>query len=581
MAITTYNSLVQKTFCDNAIRSVVMIDDDFITYSDSIKALNSEMKLDPAKIDSSKRAATLEEYFQAKNMICDIDNGSVNFDVDRIRKSDLVIMDYHLDNSAPDKTITILKELKNSDHLNMIVIYTREELKTVWMQIASSLRGIENCNDKILETENDELIEYWQSVILPDLIHKGERALTRDETVLYIQNDCLCKRIKKAIRDDGSLTEQNDINFIAKMISEYAVAENAVIPDYVTKSMVVGDTAGIKWIQSGNIFISVFHKDKDDHESDGERIWQTLNESLIEWNPSYYQIIKSEIQNTIEAEALSFNNHLANDGYGQAGWLNQILNSASDEIKRKNIEFVFSNLSEELYERLKGNKSLVGFINDVFETYTTDFKSSGEAKSLEYCSKQMNLPENASSFNEMYHALNMNLSSKNFEEGHISTGTIFFDTESEKWYLCVSAACDLVPTQGNDPHHKRLSPHRLIKVLELFNANQNKALPNAEQSKYIYVIHKNTRKYLSIFEGDKTLPVVDYMVVLNHGHTVPGEEKNILSAVFLSSMDDNVQNVPVKLKLKSQLRSGYAERYQAIASQYSSRIGVDYVSMMP
>lgn len=97
MAITTYNSLVQKTFCDNAIRSVVMIDDDFITYSDSIKALNSEIKLDPAKIDSSKRAATLEEYFQAKNMICDIDNGSVNFDVDRIRKSDLVIMDYHLD----------------------------------------------------------------------------------------------------------------------------------------------------------------------------------------------------------------------------------------------------------------------------------------------------------------------------------------------------------------------------------------------------------------------------------------------------------------------------------------------------
>ncbi|EMU7668914.1 hypothetical protein AAAD23_005540, partial [Escherichia coli] len=102
----------------------------------------------------------------------------------------------------------------------------------------------------------------------------------------------------------------------------------------------------------------------------------------------------------------------------------------------------------------------------------------------------------------------------------------------------------------------------------------------AEHSKYIYVMHKNQRKYLSIFEGDKTLPVVDYMVVLNHGTTVDGEEKNIISAVFLSNMDGNVQNVPVRLKLKSQLRTGYAERYQAIASQYSSRIGVDYVSMM-
>ncbi|PIJ48226.1 hypothetical protein BL250_17710 [Erwinia sp. OLTSP20] len=581
MAITTYNSLVQKTFCDNAIRSVVMIDDDFITYSDSIKALNREIELDPAKIDSSKRAATLEGYFQSKNMICDIDNGSVNFDVDRIRKSDLVIMDYHLDNNAPDKTISILKELKSSDHLNMIVIYTREELETVWMQIASSLKGTVKINDRIVDTNNDDLIDYWENTILPDLAQIGDRSLKREETIEYIQTNRLCKRIKELIRNDGFLTEQDDINFIAEMIAEYAIAKNAVIADDSEKSIVVGDAAGIKWIQSGNIFISVFHKDKSGHDNDGEKIWNTLNESLIEWNPSYYQIIKSEIQNTIEAEALSFNNHLENDDYGQAGWLNQIINSNSAEVKKKNIDFVFSNLSEELYERLKGNRTLVGFIDDVFETYSHDFKTNGKGNSLEYCSKKMSLPANANSYNEMYHALNMNLSSKNFEEGHISTGTIFFDTNSEKWYLCVSAACDLVPTQGNDPHHKRLSPHRLIKVLELFNSKQNKALPNAEQSKYIYVIHKKTRKYFSIFEGDKSLPVVDYMVVLNHGRVVPGEEKNVLSAVFLSSMDDNVQNVPVKLKLKSQLRSGYAERYQAIASQYSSRIGVDYVSMIP
>jgi len=581
MPITTYNSLVKKTFCDNAIRSVVMIDDDFITYSDSIRALSREIELDPNKIDSSKRAATLESFFQAKNMICDIDNGSVNFDVDRIRKSDLVIVDYHLDNNAPDKTITLLKELENSDHLNMIVIYTREDLPKAWMQIASSLKGVVNCNEIIIEKENEDLIDYWQNVILPDLKHQGERALRRDEVVSYIQDGRCCKRVKKIIREDEKITQQDDIDFIARMIAEYAISENAIIADENNKSIVSGDINGLKWIQSGNIFVCLFHKDVEDHENDGDRIWETLNESLIEWNPSYYQIIKSEIQNTIESEALSFNNHLANDDYGQAGWLNQILNSTSDEVKKKNINFVFSNLSEELYERLRGNKSLVGFINEVFESYSCDFKSSEEPKSLKYCSHKMNLPSNDNSYKEMYHALNMNLSSKNFEEGHISTGTIFFDTQFEKWYLCVSAACDLVPTQGNDPHHTRLSPHRLIKVLELFNASQSKALPFAEQSKYIYVIHKNSRKYLSIFEGEKTLPVVDYMVILNHGSVVQDEEKNIISAVFLSNMDGNIKNVPVRLKLKSQLRSGYAERYQAIASQYSSRIGVDYVSMVP
>lgn len=45
-------------------------------------------------------------------MICDVDNGSVNFDVDLIRKSDLIIVDYHLDNNAPDKTLKLLQDLK-------------------------------------------------------------------------------------------------------------------------------------------------------------------------------------------------------------------------------------------------------------------------------------------------------------------------------------------------------------------------------------------------------------------------------------------------------------------------------------
>ncbi|EOP8360343.1 response regulator receiver domain, partial [Escherichia coli] len=464
--------------------------------------------------------------------------------------------------------------------LNMIVIYTRENLETVWMQISSTLKGALDINSLIIDYDNEDVQSYWEDVVLPNLNDNGNKALTRDETIAYIKDSKPCRRIKRLIHDDAVLEDQKDKNFIAKMIAEYSVSRNAIISSNTSGNVIRGDESGVKWIQCGNIFVSLFHKVQDDHENDGDRIWQTLNDSLIEWKPSYYQLIKSEIQNAIEAEALSFVNHLANDHYGQAAWLNEILKSDSPDIRCRNIDFVFGNLSEELYQRLKNNNTLDEFIKSVFDSYSNEYANSGVAALLQYCSSKMDLPSNNDTYHEMYHALNMNLSSKNFEDGHISTGTIFFDTESNKWYLCVSAACDLVPTQGNDPHHVRLSPHRLIKVLELFNASQSKALPFAEHSKYIYVMHKNQRKHLSIFEGDKTLPVVDYMVVLNHGTTVDGEEKNIISAVFLSNMDGNVQNVPVRLKLKSQLRTGYAERYQAIASQYSSRIGVDYVSMM-
>ncbi len=66
MTTNTYNQLVSSTFCDNAIRSVMMIDDEFITYADSIKALQGQIKLDGKKLDSSKRAALLESFFNQR-----------------------------------------------------------------------------------------------------------------------------------------------------------------------------------------------------------------------------------------------------------------------------------------------------------------------------------------------------------------------------------------------------------------------------------------------------------------------------------------------------------------------------------
>ncbi|MDC5262801.1 transcriptional regulator, partial [Acinetobacter baumannii] len=40
---------------------------------------------------------------------------------------------------------------------------------------------------------------------------------------------------------------------------------------------------------------------------------------------------------------------------------------------------------------------------------------------------------------------------------------------------------------------------------------------------------------------------------------------------------DDIDKVRIKLKLKSQLRSGYAERFQNMASHHSGRIGVDFI----
>ncbi|PVB76067.1 hypothetical protein CUR65_10485 [Salmonella enterica subsp. enterica serovar Legon] len=580
MTANTYNQLVSSTFCDNAIRSVMMIDDEFITYADSIKALQGQIKLDGKKLDSSKRAALLESFFQSKKMICDIDDGVASLDADRIRKSDLIIIDYHLEKDSPDKTLFVLNKLKDSEHLNMVVVYTRENMETVWLQIASMLRGAYDLNSRLINYDNEDIITYWNDVILPDLNSGGGYSLSRPEIVSYIQTGKTIGRIKGILSRNDDITDPKDRDFIANLICEYYIQSSNNLNDAQDACNVNGDRNGIKWLQIGNIFVTLYRKEVDSYDNDAENIWNTLNESLCEWEPSYYQLLKSEIQNKIEAEALSFNIHLANDIYGQAAWLNEIIKTDNVSSKNEKIDVIFGNLSEELYIKLRKNPELKQFINSVFDAYKQGFDACAETDTLKYCAAQMKLPTNQNIvFQDMYHALNMNLSSRNYEEKHISTGTVFWDTDNNNWYLCVSAACDMVPTQGNDPHHERLSPHRLIKVLQLFPVKPDKALPLAHHSKYIYAYDKDERKYFSILKEGKDLPVVDYMIILNHGHNGTELGKGKAKAVVWKNTNGDIEKVILNIKLKSQLRTGYAERYQAIASQYSARIGVDYISV--
>lgn len=580
MTTNTYNQLVSSTFCDNAIRSVMMIDDEFITYADSIKALQGQIKLDGKKLDSSKRAALLESFFQSKKMVCDIDDGVASLDADRIRKSDLIIIDYHLEKDSPDKTLFVLNKLKDSEHLNMVVVYTRENMETVWLQIASMLRGAYDLNSRLINYDNEDIITYWNDVILPDLNSGGGYSLSRPEIVSYIQTGKTIGRIKGILSRNDDITDPKDRDFIANLICEYYIQSSNNLNDAQDACNVNGDRNGIKWLQIGNIFVTLYRKEVDSYENDAENIWNSLNESLCEWKPSYYQLLKSEIQNKIEAEALSFNIHLANDIYGQAAWLNEIIKTDNVSVKNEKIDVIFGNLSEELYIKLRKNPELKQFINSVFDAYKQDFDACAETDTLKYCAAQMKLPTNQNIvFQDMYHALNMNLSSRNYEEKHISTGTVFWDTDNNNWYLCVSAACDMVPTQGNDPHHERLSPHRLIKVLQLFPVKPDKALPLAHHSKYIYAYDKDERKYFSILKEGKDLPVVDYMIILNHGHNVTDLSKGKAKAVVWKNTNGDIEKLTLNIKLKSQLRTGYAERYQAIASQYSARIGVDYISV--
>lgn len=575
MNVIDYNQLITKTFCDNAIRSVMMIDDEFLTYSSSINALYNHETLEPSRIEASRRAAQLESFFQDKKMLCDIDDCIRNVDIDRIRKSDLIIIDYHLEDNDPKKTLSILHSLRDSQHLNMVVVYTREQLDKVWMQVSAMMRG--NIDYQQCLMDNEGAYEIWDELISHQVDSSGEYSLEQEELIDYILNGKPTGRILKLLHSDENTRSYKRI--LAKVICEYSVSKYNLNKNKSNKEPIYGKNSALKWLQSGNVFVTLYQKNTDDGIDDARIIWDELNQSLYEWKPSYYKLIKSEIQNKIEAEALSFNVHLSNDINGQAAWLHEIIKSENIEIRNDKVEYIFNNLSEEFLFRLKGDFELRDYINNVFDVIKSDFDSdkNEESSSLIFCAKTMGLSVGGNNyFNDMYHALNMNISSRNYNEKYISTGSIFLDVHNENWYLCVSAACDMVPSQGNEPYHTRLNPHRMIKVLKLFEVDASKAISNAHHSKYIYAYNDNVRKYFTVYHPQTNMPLIDYMVILNH---VDKTKQKLITAVIFSSSGDDIGNIVINLKMKSQLRAGYAERYQSIASQYGGRIGVDYFGL--
>src|SRR5579863_10334599 len=141
MADAEYEKAVKETFETKPLRTVLLIDDEFPTYADLAAG---DPGGDEKHFRQKDRAAALYRSFQQRQMICDVENTVVEVQKDRIRKSDLVVLDYHLGPADGDneKALNILRELSDSKHFNTIVVYTQEtNLDEVWLDIVACLAG--------------------------------------------------------------------------------------------------------------------------------------------------------------------------------------------------------------------------------------------------------------------------------------------------------------------------------------------------------------------------------------------------------------------------------------------------------
>jgi hypothetical protein len=619
-----YKEKIVQAFRDNAIRSVLLIDDEYQPYEKLVtnranldKKLNNLVNLDITDLTEYKKilstllqeekvrvgndtenflkrsntAQKFIEFFHSQKRICTVESDVSQLEVEKIRKSDLVVLDYHLNpedkGNEAKSSLKLVSDLSSNKHMNIVVVYTNEALDKVWQQIAAVLHGDRSASielkDEELEAWNDNQIEWeeeWKNSIF-------DKSMLRKHLFGELDYKDLLTDLKDLVEEDTR--SELSISHIEKLL-ENSVKGFNLISAKATKFAIHG-TEG-QWIQAGHVFIAL--KSKQDDNDDPKDVWDCIENCLYDWKPSFYRVITSELQNQIEDANLSMEKVLSKEKMEQISILWGVLRveeSGRDSAAKE----MLGNLLHDVSENIRSDSNLIDFVVES-ANYTSDqlpaFCSFEEDRSKHnnFINSMLNVAaENyevgsigsvdADFRCNVVHAFNEQLCTVKEDVSHISTGVIIKDIDEGSYYLCIAPSCNTVPNQTTGGSlAKAMTPHRAMRFIKLkIEDNLKKALKTAHQSDTIFISDKDRRLALKVYETEGT-PAIDQGFVVNHDD----EEISIGSTkrikFVITNNEKELEIVEKEFLPVAKLRAGFASRYQNTQLQYEARIGVDFIS---
>ena len=647
-----YRDQITKIFRDDAIRSVLLIDDEYHPYTDlaqkqqeliqeiqkiapkltdgaqppeipedaeAAKKVLSEVygKVELLResanniADSFKRtsvAAEFGRFFHNAKYICDIEKQTGRLNPEKVRKSDLIILDYCLSGNDASKSLQLLRELSSSKHLNLVVIYTNKPLDTVWLEIAATLRSpkVASPVDYFINDRNS--LEQWENA--EELYKNSWLTLSRAQQVNFILDEPNTVTNEALIQFWNDIQDQADFDeaihkeptaAIINYLCEIDVNKNNLLAVGGVRSQIHGKDR--LWIQCGEVFIALCEKKDNSQEEIAQQpqaVWDKLEEALHSWYPNFYRVVLSELQNRIEDSNFSMSKIVGKPEHEQIALLWSILKEHSDKqlsVSENLLHHLLQDISDELLYRDNKSgpnliKTLANSVNEVLPVFVP-FKKSNTQPHNEFVQRALevsksNFRTNREDFDKNFymsvtHAHNKLLSTKRSLPEYITTGTILKSGEGKQtnWYVCVTPSCDTVPTQETDDVARWLSPHRLLSFMKLTREELCDALGVATQSSHVFITDSNgERVALRVINQITKQPDLIQLIVKNHktiNLTTAGITATSITSIQKKKGKGNLQENNLTLIPVAQLKSAYAARFQAIKSHHEGRIGVDYI----
>ena len=609
---------VERSFRDDAIRTAVLIDDQFPNYLQMRDAPEADFR-------DAERAKRLYSFLHGRGLICDIQNwrapADANMDlVDKVRKSDLVVLDYQLGAGGPATALSILRHLAVSSHFNLVVLYTGDPLRNVALAAAVAMRGLEPAAANKIPSEealaqaaeilDREDFREIDSPSLRDYLTTGNTPWLTDLRLALQEASVPLKNLKP-------LTDYVARAWIAQLFDNFEPATDPVLP--LRCKLDDPDTI---WIHCGSCFVAVVNKlEPGAAEDEGSFVWRRLGEALRNWRPNLYRLILSDIQNALEQEAVVDHEAWLDDNLclGLGLYLLESEAAAAGPRSRADVEGSTQNLIDRFIDlirrRLATYEQVSTAAADLLEARLSVAPgAAGPDETVRHVRARelahVDAGAGADWRSAILPAVNAFMVSDSFRGSHVTTGTVL-RTDSHSYWLCVSPACDLEP-RGEGPV-----------ILQLIKLTKTTTLPSKfSTGEHVAIAGDDGPIILQALSASSRQPTLKVVFLPGGTHvvrdpTAPGTAPTISGWFATGASPDWVEagvdegqagapaaagaaegdggdvvaandgssadtpaiatSKPTVFTVVSQLRNAFATRFLLSAGQHLSRIGVDFI----
>ena len=458
MVSNHYPAFVEEAFIE-PIRSVLIVDDDFPTYDEVLTTAGRSGTPTPRNRAKAwrrqpGRIVDLISTFRRRPrpLLVDIHDGA-NVSPRKqvataahLHQCDLLVLDYELDRTKPGdgtRAIEILRALMSNNHFNLVVIYTNEELELVYDAIrwglispsADSLTKNDVAEAKLLIENGEDSIENFQRQ-LHETIGSAQYFHSRQHSTTFLRTMGKSQQPYSSYRDQ---TDQVDwTSDQRKLVLRYLLKElevkNGVSSGLPNRFGNLDWSArGLMWLKSDSAFVALSGKTANDDD-----LIADLRDALIHWNPRPSRLFLTKLRAEIDEYGVAAQGHALRNHHALAYWYYRLLVGGEKDDRRWRIAESVSRHATQLLEGVQ--PGVESFAVRLVESEV----QLGEPLSI--CKDHFGIDLNNDE--QRVKAIlehNAFVCSMDPTGWHLTTGHIF--QMSDEHWLCLSPACDLVPSQ--------------------------------------------------------------------------------------------------------------------------------------